>query len=1647
MKKKKLGAILLTGIILINNTIINAADFDVYEKEDAIESFVEEEPDELENNEEVDVEDLSDGEDDLETEDVDNEDAFLDEIEIEENDDYEIENEEFTDEEALFVSDSMIFQGGDGSEKNPYQIATAEQLDAIKNDLSANYCLVSDINLGSWNWHAIGDQENAFKGTFDGNGYSINNFTMRTQRDVMYYGLFGISQGKLKNIKLKNCNISIDLENVVSKVQMAIVGAIVGATNQPVYNCEATGTMIISNAYDATIGGLVGRGNASYSKNYVNISISSIDYRDNSKYVGHVECGGIIGQSSSVNGTVENCVNYGKIVAESDYYLHLGGISGTEGGIKNCVNYGNIKGSSISENKGWSSFAAVCNVGGIVGSTSADILDDCVNFGNVEGKGKASCFVGGISGFDGYYSSGKMNNCYNVGKYINSDGVAARVAGAIYYPSKLYSIDTTLINGKIPTEQLGTTSINGESMSEKQIANAIYGILNNLNLKWSVGDSGDDKPEEKKDLSIDSDGDGIPDIWELEGADTNGDGIMDIDFPRMGANPNIPDLFIEVDWMEGLKPRESALRLVYNQFKAHGINLHVDVGADSIDFVTGKKWDTLSGGNSIPYSKNFEREKKWTETAENNFSEVRWSTFRYCLFVNRYDGTSSSGIADNIRGQFFIVADVDGWISNTDTAQAGTFMHELGHTLGLRHGGDDDVNLKPNYLSIMNYLFQVTGLVGTNAVNYSDYVLPALDENNLNEEKGIDPQGVTAGTGIGTKWYYYHIHQGSAILRLLFSNLVNGQIGLKENDIAGKALDFNYNSAWEKSVQEDLNNDGEKTVLSASINDWKNISFCGGNIGSGINYDSKNLNIHVNDNSEEFRELTKEIAEEYDLISNEEGELRADDLASASNIIASGSCGDNVSWELTKNGTLWICGSGKMTNYTSFIEGKQGTPAWYSYREKIKKIIIGNGVTTIGECAFGRCPNLSKITIPNTIQKIGAYAFQECSSLKEIVLPSHLEEIGAYAFGYCANLKYIFIPQEVSKIGSCVFEGCEKIKTAGPKGGGYNYEFEWKEYPADAFTSGLQLQCLTIPKNAYRFQGATTTYTSIKDCIDKVIITDLAQWFNIVFESETTVPTYLAKEIFLEDGNKLEKLIVPSSVTLIKANAFSGADISSLVIPENVTEIGNKAFNNSKVESVTISESVKKISSDAFANCQNLREVKFEGDAPALGVDKKFGDITVFRNDSLIIYYPNTGKGWNDVISSRWNHTKIKWVEYDNTISISQANISGITDKSYTGIEVLQTPVIKYNGSILVSGEDYILSYEDNIDIGEATLIVKGIGRFSGVVKKTFLIIEEEHSWSEWNIIKKVTCGINGTSERMCYICGKKEIRSIPATGKHIWSEWTTTRESTVIITGEKTRSCSICQKTEKNIIAKLTPTYKVNVSNVLLKVNQSTSKVKVSNLAKGDSVKAWSSMNTKIATVTKNGNIKGVKVGKTNIIITLASGKKISIKVMVQKNTVETTAIYGIPKNTVLQRGKTLTLVPSLVPITSGEKVIYRSSNKKIVVVDAKGKIKAIKPGTAKITVISGKKRVVATVTVPKIKTVRITGVKSKIILRKGKSIDLKPKLFPTNSEEKIVYKTLNKSIITVNERGKVIAKNKGSAIITIKSGKISLRCAIIVQ
>ena len=244
------------------------------------------------------------------------------------------------------------------------------------------------------------------------------------------------------------------------------------------------------------------------------------------------------------------------------------------------------------------------------------------------------------------------------------------------------------------------------------------------------------------------------------------------------------------------------------------------------------------------------------------------------------------------------------------------------------------------------------------------------------------------------------------------------------------------------------------------------------------------------------------------------------------------------------------------------------------------------------------------------------------------------------------------------------------------------------------------------------------------------------------------------------------------------------------------------------------------------------------------------------------------------------------------------------------------------------------------------------------------------HTWDAGKITKEAACETKGVKTYTCETCKKTRTEEIPARG-HKFGAWVTTSQADVISPAKQTRTCTVCGKKEqRNYGSRLRETMTVNISSIPLKTRQKTSVLKVTGLAKGDSITSWKSSNTKVAKVAGRANgtctiTAGNKTGKAKITITLKSGLQKTVTVSVQKSAVKTKKISGVAKTLRLNRKQKTTLKPVLSPLTSTEKITYKSSNSKVASVNSKGQITAKKKGTTVITVKSGTKTVKCKVTV----------------------------------------------------------------------------------
>ncbi len=329
-------------------------------------------------------------------------------------------------------------------------------------------------------------------------------------------------------------------------------------------------------------------------------------------------------------------------------------------------------------------------------------------------------------------------------------------------------------------------------------------------------------------LNTDTDGDSLPDVWETSGYDADNDQIIDVNLPALGASKLHKDIFVEMDYM--VKPGVGDLG-PNSTLMSYIVAVFNNAPVTNPDGITGVHIH-LDKNQQVPYDSDLN--PAWPDfdaIKSSYFDPKRTATHHYMIWADQYDGGTSSGYSRGIDASDFIVS-LGSWPNGgTIYERLGTFIHELGHNLGLTHGGSDHENFKPNYLSIMNYSFQMYGIIKNGYwgdqgyplnFDYQRINIVDLDESHLNEATGL--QGADSIAGYGTLWhsdydgYWWYTTNASVV-------------------------HWYTDSSLETDVANDTNESGDYGYL-VSQNNWQNISYSGGGvIGSGASLDKLQLMI------------------------------------------------------------------------------------------------------------------------------------------------------------------------------------------------------------------------------------------------------------------------------------------------------------------------------------------------------------------------------------------------------------------------------------------------------------------------------------------------------------------------------------------------------------------------------------------------------------------------------------------------------------------------------------------------------------------------------------------------------------------------------------------------------------------------------------
>ena len=199
------------------------------------------------------------------------------------------------------------------------------------------------------------------------------------------------------------------------------------------------------------------------------------------------------------------------------------------------------------------------------------------------------------------------------------------------------------------------------------------------------------------------------------------------------------------------------------------------------------------------------------------------------------------------------------------------------------------------------------------------------------------------------------------------------------------------------------------------------------------------------------------------------------DTAYAAETVRSGACGDNVTWKLTRDGTLTI--SGKGATYDFLDENYNRNAPWSTdaLRPTVKKVVVNKGVTYLGTCAFTNCTNLTSVSLPTGLQELGADVFKDCSKLTSVTIPSGVTSVSGDLFYGCTALQTVSLPDSLTVFGGCTFMNCTSLTSV--------------RLPASAravswqmFKNCTKLTTVTIPRavsvvGANAFNGCTALKT------------------------------------------------------------------------------------------------------------------------------------------------------------------------------------------------------------------------------------------------------------------------------------------------------------------------------------------------------------------------------------------------------------------------------------------------------------------------------------------------------------------------------------------------------------------------------------------
>lgn len=333
--------------------------------------------------------------------------------------------------------------------------------------------------------------------------------------------------------------------------------------------------------------------------------------------------------------------------------------------------------------------------------------------------------------------------------------------------------------------------------------------------------------------------------------------------------------------------------------------------------------------------------------------------------------------------------------------------------------------------------------------------------------------------------------------------------------------------------------------------------------------------------------------------------------AAGQDVVDSGSCGSNLTWELTADGTLTIRGTGQMYGDWEndlrirrvILEPSVTNLSSGAFRgcSKLEEIVLPDSVTSIGSSAFAECTSLTTIELPSGITKLDVSVFRECSALQTVMLPEGLAEIGDSAFSACSSLKSLMLPEGLETLGGSAFSYCSALEQIDLPDG-------ITAVQSSTFFNCTKLQQVTLPSQLMMIEASAFSSCS---ALTEIALPDRLQQIGEGAFSGCNSLTHINLPQGLErieqstfyGCENLRQVELPSGLKVIENQAFSDCtQITELTLPETLQEIGAYAFSRcSSLKTLSIPEGITTIPAYAFSGCENLQQLDLPSGITAVG--------------------------------------------------------------------------------------------------------------------------------------------------------------------------------------------------------------------------------------------------------------------------------------------------------------------------------------------------------------------------------------------------------------------------------------------------------------